>query len=244
MLIIGRDASKMFRRQVSIGLTVAFAAAPLGCQSALCQTRALTGSAQVQSTSPQLAAAIEALEAKVQSSPQDAKVRFQLGKALRLSGDLQAAARELLESTALDPGMYFAYHEFRLSNPSSSQLNEAIDRLTQLKEERPKELMLRVALSELLELRGDYHDAAICLIDLVYENGVPVKYTAQVEARIHYLLLRTKDAQTTESAKSEEAGLDVLPAPLPEATVVRSIAANKPKTENQAPGFGHSTLLP
>ncbi|HEY9717814.1 MAG TPA: hypothetical protein V6C69_10120 [Trichormus sp.] len=217
--------------------------ATFACQTGMCQAQPQAAALSPQAAA-QMAATIQVLRSKVQALPQDAKVRFQLGKALRLSGDLPDAASELLEASALDPSLYIAYHEFRLSKPSSAQLDEAIDRLSELKGERPKELMLRVALSELLEMRGDCYDAARALIDLVYENGVPPKYTAQVQARIHYLLSQTKDVQTTESTKSEEAGLDVLPAPLPDATVARSIAANKPKSGDQTPGFGHSTLLP
>ncbi len=243
MLIIGGDASQMFRRLAIIGLMAVLIGATFACQTAPCQTEPPAAALSPQAAA-QLAATIEILRAKVQALPQDPKVRFQLGKALRLSGNLPDAASELLEATALDPSLYIAYHEFRLSKPSSAELNEAIDRLTQLKAERPKELMLRVALSELLELRGDCYDAARSLIDLVYENGVPPNYTAQVQARIHYLLSQTKDVQTTESTKSEESGLDLLPAPLPDATAARSIAANKPKSGDQAPGFGHSTLLP
>jgi len=200
--------------------------------------------AQAQPVSPQLAATIQLLQAKVQNLPQDAKLRFQLGKALRLSGDQAKAASELLEATALEPGLFIAYHELVLSKPTNAQLDEAIERLNQLKNERPKELMLRVALSEVLELRGDCYGAARALIDLVYDNGVPVKYLSQVQARIHFLLSQTKDVQTAQTAKSEDAGLDALPAPLPESPMVRSIAANKPKNGNQTPGFGHSTLLP
>ena len=181
------------------------------------------------------------LQTKVDEAPQDAKLRLAYARALRAAGKSYQAATECLETTALEPGMFVAYHELALCKPTNEQMDEAIERLNHLRDERPSELMLRVALSELLELRGDNYASARALVDLVYQDKVPRQYLPKVQARIHYLLSKTKDIQAAQGAKIDDGALDTLPAPLPESTLRRNIAASKTK---QAQGFGHSTLLP
>lgn len=185
---------------------------------------------------------LAAVRAKVDAAPQDAKLRLELARALRGAGKNYEAATECLETSALEPGMYVAYHELALCKPTNEQMDEAIERLQHLRDLRPTELMLRVALSELLELRGDNYASARALVDLVYSNKVPQQYLPKVQARIHYLLSKAKDAQTAQNARTDEGTLDTLPAPLPESSLRRSsIAASKTKNGQ---GFGHSTLLP
>jgi len=190
-------------------------------------------------------AAIEAARQIVQQSPENAKARYDLGRALRLAGKNQEAASELLEATSMDPSLYVAYHELSLTKARPQQIDEAIDRLTILKDEKPKDLMLRVALSELLEQSGKIYQASRILVDLVYQNGVPEKYVARVNARIHYLLSKAKDNHASEKVASEDATEeDSLPPPLPEASLRRNLSASKIKDSKSVQGFGHAPLLP
>lgn len=186
---------------------------------------------------------LDGLRMQVQDSPQDAKIRFLYAKALLAAGTRAQAASEFLEATALEPTFYLAYHQLTLCKPSNEQLDEAIERLKNLRNERPKELMLRVALSEVLEQRGDYYNAARSLIDLHYQDGIPAAYQAKIEARIHFLLSQTKDSQTAATAKRADAGLEPLDVPMPDAPLRKNLAANK-KEASESSSFGHTTLLP
>jgi hypothetical protein len=184
------------------------------------------------------------LRARVAANPQDVKARFALGHALRMAGKNSEAGSELLEATSIEPSMFLAYHELVLCKPSNELLDEAAERLSHLRDERPHEFMLRVALSEVLEQRGDCYAAARALVDLTYETGVPEAYMAKVQARVHFLLSKVKDAQTAQTAKAEDGGLDALPPPLPESALRRNIATSKVHDEKETQSFGHSTLLP
>jgi thioredoxin-like negative regulator of GroEL len=186
---------------------------------------------------------VEVLKARVAAAPQDAKARFNLAHALRLQGNNAQACSQLLEATSTDPSYFLAYHELTLSKPSAEQVDEAIERLNRLRDLCPRELMLRVALSELLELKGDNYSAARALVDLVYEQGVPPQHMAKVQARIHFLLSRTKDAQTTHTATEEDGGLDSLAPSMPETGYKRNIATTKVQGKDTQ-SFGNSTLLP
>jgi tetratricopeptide (TPR) repeat protein len=188
---------------------------------------------------------IIALKRQVEDTPQDAKGHFAYAHALRLTGRNEQAAVEYLEATALDPSLYVAYHELSLSKARPEQLDEAIHRLDLLKTQQPKVLMLRVALSELLEQRGQLYPAAKVLVDLVYDNAVPDKYLPKVKARIHYLLSKNKDAQTAEKINPIEAPQsEEAPLPLPESSLRRNLAATKPGNAKGAQSFGHASLLP
>lgn len=186
---------------------------------------------------------VQAARDKVQSEPQDAKARYELGRALRLSGKPEEAARELLEATSIDPSLYVAYHELSLTKARSEQTDEAIERLTMLKDQRPQDLMLRVALSELLEQNGQTYQAARILVDLVYQNAVPEKYVSRVNARIHYLLSKAKDAHTSAKVSTEESDEETLPPSLPGASLRRNLSASKMKEPKATQGFGHASLL-
>lgn len=187
---------------------------------------------------------VQAARERVQASPQDAKARFELGRALRLAGKPEQAASEYLEATSLDPSFYLAYHELSLIKCRPEQIDEAADRLNGLKEQKPKDLMLRVALSELLEQKGQNYAAARVLVDMVYQNAVPEKYLKKVNSRIHFLLSKTKDVQTAQKVQSEDEDMDSVPPPLPETTLHRNLAASKVKDPKSMQGFGHTTLLP
>jgi Flp pilus assembly protein TadD len=201
--------------------------------------------AQEQSAPSSSEAAIETARQIVQQSPENAKARYDLGRALRLSGKQQEAASELLEATSMDPSLYVAYHELSLTKARPAQIDEAIERLTMLKEQKPKDLMLRVALSELLEQNGKTYQAARMLVDLVYQNAVPEKYVARVNARIHYLLSKAKDAHASEKVASDDATEeDTLAPPLPESSLRRNLSASKIKEPKVMQGFGHAPLLP
>jgi Flp pilus assembly protein TadD len=190
-------------------------------------------------------ASIEAARQVVQQSPENAKARYDLGRALRLSGKPQEAASELLEATSMDPSLYVAYHEVSLTKARPAQIDEAIERLTMLKEQKPKDLMLRIALSELLEQSGKTYQAARILVDIVYQNAVPEKYVARVNARIHFLLSKAKDAHASEKVATDDATEeDTLAPPLPESSLRRNLSASKIKEPKVMQGFGHAPLLP
>jgi tetratricopeptide (TPR) repeat protein len=190
-------------------------------------------------------AAIDAAREVVQQSPESAKARYALGRALRIAGKNQEAASELLEATSMDPSLYVAYHELSLTKARPQQIDEAIDRLTILKDEKPRDLLLRVALSELLEANGKVYQASRILVDLVYQNAVPEKYVARVNARIHYLLGKAKDTHASEKVAAEDpTEEDSLPPPLPEASLRRNLSASKIKDSKSGQGYGHAPLLP
>lgn len=187
---------------------------------------------------------LRAARAKVKANPGDVNARFQLAEMLRKLGRQGEAAHEYLNATELDPSLYLAYHQLTLVEADSSQLDDAIERLKKLKEEKPKELMLCVALSELLEKRGNYYQAARQLIDLGYANAVPVKFAPKVNARVHYLLSKAKEAQSKETVSAvDDEELEVVPAPLPESTLKKGIAASKYKESREMKGVGHVPLL-
>jgi tetratricopeptide (TPR) repeat protein len=183
------------------------------------------------------------LKQRVQDAPQDAQAHYVYGHALRLTGRQEQAAVQYLEATSFDPSLFVAYHELSLSKARPEQLDEAIERLNALMGHQPKVLMLRVGLSELLEQRGKLYPAAKVLVDLVYEKAVPEKYLPKVEARIHYLLSKNKDAQTAEKIHSDDAESDA-PLPLPESSLRRSLSATKLKDAKVMQNFGHANLLP
>lgn len=187
---------------------------------------------------------LRAARARVKASPEDVNARFQLAELLRKQGRQGEAAQEYLTVTELDPTLYLAYHQLTLVQSDTSQIDDAIERLKKLKEERPKELMLCVALSELLEKRGNYYQAARQLIDLGYANAVPPKFAPKVNARVHYLLTKAKDAQIKETVSEvSDDDLDVVPAPLPESTLKKGMAASKYKESKEMKGVGHVPLL-
>lgn len=189
-------------------------------------------------------AEITAQMAKVRQSPRDAQAHLALAELYRRSGNLKDAASEYMEATAIDPSLYVAYHQLSQCKPEVQQVDQSIERLKKLKDEKPKELLLRVALSELLELKKDYYHAARTLVDLLYQNDVPEKYVPKVNTRIRLLLGKARDQQIAEKAHGDEEELEVLPPPLPESSLRRDLHAAKIREPKVMPGVGHAPLLP
>jgi len=195
-----------------------------------------------------LAEQLQVADQAVQSAPRDPKKRFEFAELLRKSGEPHKASIQYLETSVLDPSYYLAYHELITCKPTDEQLDEAIERLTKLEEEMPKELMLRVALSEVLERRGETYKAARALVDLQFGEYIPPKYANQINARVRYLLGKAKDTQTTE--KAQQVGqtptddLDSVPLPIPENTTTKDFSEAKLKDSKVTEGYGHNKLLP
>lgn len=200
----------------------------------------------LQKTPAQIAAEeLAALRSNVRANPTDASLRVQLGDALRKRGRNIEAAREYVEATKLQPDLYVVYHHLSTISDDAQLLDDAIERLNKLKLDKPKELMLRVAMSELLEKRQNFYQAARVLIEITYDNAVPPKYVPRVNGRIHYLLAKSKEAQL--SAKDNipaDEDLDVVPAPLPDAGLRKGLTASKINESKELKGTGHTPLLP
>lgn len=199
-------------------------------------------------TADELKGLLRQYKLEVQAKPQDAQLRYKLGEAYRKLGDNDSAAREYFRALELDQTLWVAYHQLSLCSTDEKKLDEAISRLIKLETEKPRELLLRVALSELYEKRGDYYQAARTLIDLSYANAVPEKFKNKVTARIHNMLLLAKtkqpeQAQAPVQAASVEEDLDVMPAPLPTPGTKRSLAQAKLKDSKEVRGMGHTKLL-
>jgi hypothetical protein len=184
------------------------------------------------------------LREAVENTPNSAKAHYNYAHALRAAGKQSQAVTEYLDASQLDPTLYVVYHELSLSKARPEQLDEAIERLKLLQEHRPNELLLCIALSELLEQKDELYPAAKVLNDLVYANTVPEKYLARVKARIHFLLIKNKEEQQLKKVQSEEPEADAAPLPLPESSLRRSLSASQLKDAKVMQNFGHSQLLP
>lgn len=180
----------------------------------------------------------------VAAAPRDFKAHFALAELYKRAGANKDAVKEYAQATELNPACYVAYHQMAFSNPDSATVEAAIERLNRLKDEKPRDLLLRVALSELLEQRKEYYHAARTLVDLLYQNAIPEQHVAKVNSRIRLLLGKAKDMQTLEKARGEEDDMEVVPPPLPEASLRRSLHASKIKEPKVMPGVGHAPLLP
>lgn len=187
---------------------------------------------------------IGALKMKVEAEPGDAKLRYSLAEALRKAGQNKEAAREYLQVTETEPTFYHAYHQISVISSDKHILDEALGRLNFLKDERPKDLLLRVALSEIYERKGDYFNASKVLIDLVYLNEVPEKYAQKVNNRIRLMQAKAKDSHSLDKAYVGDEQMENAPPPLPEATLGRDLSISKLKEPRVMQGFGHATLLP
>lgn len=183
-------------------------------------------------------------EARKQSedNPSDAALKYQYAEALRKAGKTQAAAKEFLAVTEIDASYYIAYHQLSLCSPDSQTLSDATKRLTYLMAEKPKEMMLRVALSELLECQGEYFQASKVLVDLVYQNAVPTKYDAKVKNRIRLLQIKARESYV--KRKEYEVGDkgDTAPLPLPEESLARGLSLSRLEKASEVDGYGHSLL--
>ncbi len=178
------------------------------------------------------------------AAPKDYKAHFALGELYKRAGSNKEAVKEYALATELNPAYYIAYHQMAYSNPDSQIVEAAIERLNKLKEEKPRDLLLRVSLSELLEQRKEYYHAARTLVDLLYQNAIPEQHIAKVNSRIRLLLGRAKDMQTLQKARGIEDEMEVVPPPLPEESLRRNLHASKIKEPKVMPGVGHAPLLP
>ncbi len=217
-------------------------ACPLGAQA---QATAQAGAVVGNLPSARLSAEeLAQLKEQVEAEPSDAKLRYSYAEALRKCGKLKEAAREYLGTTELEPTLYQAYHQIAVCTGDKTVLDEGIARLNYLKAEKPKDLMLRVGLSELYEKRGEYYQAGRVLVDIIYLNAVPDKYLAKINNRIRFLQSKTKDSQALDKAQAGESSEDAGPAPLPDANLGRDLSISKVKEPRVMQGFGNAPLLP
>jgi tetratricopeptide (TPR) repeat protein len=177
------------------------------------------------------------------NDPANAKLKFQYAEALRHAGKTAEAMREYVQVTEMDPSNYVAYHQIALGSPDQKTLTESIKRLSHLMSDKPRELMLRVALSELLECQGQYFQASKVLVELVFENAVPPKFTAKVNNRIRYLQTKARGEHAVRKTQDVHAKTDsVPPLPLPEENLSRGLSASRLEKGQEVDGFGHSVL--
>lgn len=100
------------------------------------------------------ARAVEHLRAAATLSPGNAVIRLNLGTALSLSGDREAARRELLEAVRLSPELARAHFALGLLAQEDGEWNEAIVRLSAAVEYEPDFVDARFALAEALRRTG------------------------------------------------------------------------------------------
>jgi len=199
--------------------------------------------AETGSTQPAAPMTVEQAREASDNDPVNAKLKFQYAEALKRAGKNEDAIREYLVTTELDPSHYVAYHQLSLANPDAKSLAEAVKRLTHLMSDKPKELMLRVALSELLECQGHYFQASKVLVELVYENAVPPKYTVKVNNRIRYLQTKARGEHANRRVQEAQVKTDSIPPlPLPEENLSRGLSASRLEKGHEVDGFGHSVL--
>jgi tetratricopeptide (TPR) repeat protein len=198
----------------------------------------------------QLTQQLSEAQAAVQLKPDDAHAHYAYGELLRKCGKYRQAACEYLDAADIEPTMYVAFHQIAQMNCDPSQIDEALTYLLELDEDRPNDLMLKIALSELLERRAEYYKAARALIDVSYTDKLPPKLAPRVKARIHYLLAKARQEQGQERDFVVTGGTDVgddetggMPPPLPE-NMTRPFEPTNSEDSHAIEGTGHSTLLP
>jgi len=200
----------------ALTLSFSFALAAQLCSAVQAQTQ---GQGQSQSKSSQTTAIPDLDKARENSenNPASPDLSFKFAEALRLNGETTKANHQYLHTTEVEPSFYLAYHQLFLYCNDSRIMDEAINRLRFLKQDKPNELMLRVALSELLEKKREFYEASRELIDLVFANLVPEKYKEKVNTRIRYLQAKTTTAQSHREANAGDAhlGESISKPPLP-----------------------------
>lgn len=184
--------------------------------------------------------AIESARAASDDNPASAPLKFKYAEALRKAGKLPDATREFLAATEIDPNYFMAYHQLTLCSPDKASLADAVKRLTFLMNQKPKELMLRVALSELLETQGQYFQASKILVELVYENAVPPKYVHRVNNRIRFLQVKAREHYAARRSQEEKG--DSTPLPMPDENLTRGLSASRLEKASEVDGYGHSLL--
>ncbi len=217
----------------------------IGSPIVFAQSPAAPRSGQPQSLET-MTAELRLVRDQIRQHPDDPQLLFRAGELLHSLGRNAEAARVFSSATKSSPDMYIAYHQISVLTSDPDVLDDAIQRSTARLKEKPDELMLRVALSELLERKGNYQLAARTLIDITYANKVPEKYKARVSGRIHHLLALAKNSQQADVAETggPEEQLDVVPSPLPAQPSKRSLASAKIKDSKEVKGVGKVPLLP
>jgi tetratricopeptide (TPR) repeat protein len=203
-------------------------------------------------TPEDLQADLKTLKTDLLVKPDDAQLHYKLGEVYRKLGQNGPAADEYMKAINLDQTLWAAYHQLTATSNDARQLDSAFEKLSKLESQKPKELLLRVALSEMFEKRGNYYQAARTLIDCTYNGGVPEKWRTRVNARIHNMLVLSKSQKqqpeeqdaVPASAINPEEEMDLMPAPLPVPTSKRSLAQAKIKDAKEVRGMGNTPLLP
>lgn len=178
-----------------------------------------------------------------ENNPADPKLKFAYAEVLRRAGKPKDACRVYLEAGELDPQFYLAYHQMSLICEDHNQLKEALARLNHLKAERPKDLLLRVAMSELMEKMGDYYHGAHTLVELVYDNAVPEKYLDKVNRRIRFLMSKARDHHAATALTQHEETVEAPPLPLPEGSLKRDLTGSKIREPRTMRSMGHVPVL-
>ncbi len=194
---------------------------------------------------------IKSIKESIQICPLDVSKRLYLARLLRSSGEIQQAAIEYLNTTAVDPSCCIAYHEMLQSKATVEQIDECLARLTKYDQLQAKQLAVRMTLSELYETKGDYYQAARVLVDLQYVKGaIPVKFAERIDSRIHELFNNSKDVQTTAKAIEHKENIEQAestpstPVPMPDLKMTKDMPTSKLRDTKMTEGYGHSQLLP
>ncbi len=194
-------------------------------------------------TTPPTFEELKQAKAASENNPADSKLKYAYAEVLRRSGKTKDACRLYLEAAEIDPLFYLAYHQMSLICDDHNQLQEALTRLNHLKAERPKDLLLRVAMSELLEKKGDYYHGAHTLVELVYDNAVPEKYLDKVNRRIRFLMSKARDNYAATALTQHEETVDAPPLPLPEGSLNRDLSGAKIREPKTMRSMGHVPIL-
>jgi len=185
---------------------------------------------------------VEAARKLSESNPSDAKLLFQYAEALRKAGQKSKAASEYLHVTELDASYFIAYHHLAKCSTNNQLLSEGVRRLKHLMEQKPDDLMLRVALSELLEAKGDFYEATRPLVKLVYSNKVPAKYVNKLQSRIRFLQANARAKHVATKAQETSEKMEKAPIPLPDESLRRGLEEARLESNTISDGFGHSRL--
>lgn len=182
---------------------------------------------------------LEQALARSEANPSSAQARFEYAELLRKMGKDKEAAHQYIAVTDIDASYYVAYHMIAKHCKDAKILKEATRRLDHLKSSKPKELMLRVALSELLEAQGDYYHASRALVDIVFLDAIPEKYRKRVHDRITFLQAKARDRNAGRNASHTDSIASQEDPPLPEESIKRGLAASSIEKEDD---FGNAPL--
>lgn len=197
---------------------------------------------------PPSQAELDAARHQAEDNPSNAKFKYDYAELLRRAGDVKTASREYLLATEIDASYLLAYHQLAINCTDHALVTEAVKRLQHLKEQHQDDLMIRVALSELLENQGKYYDASRVLVELVFKNVVPVKYTNKLNSRILFLQAKARAQHIDRGALEGHHGtgkvenVESVPVPLPEESLNSGLKASRLEPSTQGESFGHARL--